>query len=112
VRADATVLKKFRKEEGATWGGLENYFVTLAFTNASGQKFETELKLASKVWRKLDEGGSFAVSYLPAKPEAVFQGPPFAHKFRCGVAVVLMAFGLVAVIVFPVGGIKELIQAR
>jgi hypothetical protein len=112
VSVEATVSKKFRREAGATWGGLENAFVLLAYTDASGQAHEAELKVATKIWRQLDEGGTFGVSYLPAQPERVFPHTVLAHKIRCGVAVALFGFGAVAVILFPIGALREIWRSR
>jgi hypothetical protein len=107
VTVEATIRKKVRREEGATWGGLENAFVLLAYTDATGRGLETELKVATKIWHRLDEGGTFGISYLPAQPEKVFPHTVLAHKIRCGVAIALIGVGAIAVVLFPSLGIRE-----
>ena len=108
VSVEASVVRKFRREEGATWGGLENAFVLLAYRDASGQPHESELKVATKIWHQLKEGGTFGISYLPAQPQTIFPHTVRAHKIRCGVAVVLMAVGAIAAVVFPVAAVRDI----
>ena len=112
ITLQAKVVKKLRKADVASWGGLEDYFVHLNYTTSAGEKLDTELKLNSKVWRKLDEGGRFDVSYLPANPKQIFAGPVWGHRVRCGIAAGLMLFGAAAVFVFPIGGIREFLRMR
>ncbi|MFO1499446.1 MAG: DUF3592 domain-containing protein [Verrucomicrobiota bacterium] len=108
--ASATVLKKLRKEEGAAWGGLENYFVDLSYPTSDGRRRQVQMRLASKIWRTLAESGSFKISYLPGEPDKVFPHAVVAHQFRCGIAVVMMIFGAAAVGVFPIAALSEILR--
>jgi hypothetical protein len=112
LSAEARVLRKLRKPEAATWGGLEDYFVALTYRDVAGNERSAELKVMSKVWRQLREGGRFRVSYLPESPESVVAGPVFAHKIRCVVGAVMMLFGAAAVVVFPGAALQALLFAE
>ena len=60
VTANAKVLKKYRKSEDRSWGGLENYYVLCGFQDEAGIAREVEVKLPSKLWRWLHEGSTQA----------------------------------------------------
>ena len=109
ISVEANVRQKFRRDEGATWGGLENAFVLLAYNDVSGQAHQSELKVSTKIWRQLKEGGTFAVSYLPAQPDRIFPHAVIAHKIRCGIAVVLIGLGAVALVLFPTSAVRDIL---
>lgn len=109
ISAQAAVLKKYRQAEGAAWGGLEDCFVELEYTVGAADKRKAHLRLPSKVWRRVKEGGPLGVAYLPSAPENVVAGTVFAHKIRCGIAAILMVTGALSVVIFPVGAIREVL---
>ena len=108
ISVEASIRQKFRRDGGATWGGLEDAFVLLAYTDASGQAHQGELKVSTKIWRQLKEGGTFGVSYLPAQPDKIFPHTVVAHKIRCGVALVLIGLGAVAIVLFPISAVRDI----
>jgi hypothetical protein len=108
ITVKANITKKFRREEGATWGGLENTFILIRYTDVSGRERTGEVKVATKVWGQLKEGGTFGVSYLPAQPDKVYPHPVIAHKIRCWVAFALIGIGALALVIFPVAAFREI----
>ena len=109
VSTDATILKKFRKPEDGSWGGLENYYVRCAWQDAAGATHEIEVKVQSKLWRQLSEGGSVAITYLPGQVETARAGPRWGWKLRGAVGIVIMIFGVIAIIVFPFSALRALL---
>jgi hypothetical protein len=75
VTAQATVLKKYRKG-----GGLENYYATFGFTDRFGKSYTVEMKLRSRAWRGIREGGTGPVTYLPDSPERAEFGPRWGKQ--------------------------------
>jgi hypothetical protein len=75
VTTQATVAKKLRKG-----GGLENYYARLTFVNLQGRQEELELKVRSRAWRMLREGGIETITYLPDQPEKAELGPKWGKQ--------------------------------
>ncbi|HEX8235967.1 MAG TPA: hypothetical protein VF600_08420 [Abditibacteriaceae bacterium] len=111
ISTHATVQKKFRKAADRSWGGLENYYVRCAFQDANGQAHETEIKVPSKLWRQLREGGTLAITYLPGHVEMAQAGPRWGWQVRGVLGIGLMLLGLAALVVFPLGILREMLQS-
>jgi hypothetical protein len=111
VSVSATVQKKFRKAEDRSWGGLENYYVRCTFTDINGQAHETEVKVPSKLWRQLREGGTVEMTYLPGQIKAAQAGPRWGWQVRGVLGIGLMLLGLAALIMFPFGILREMLQS-
>jgi hypothetical protein len=47
------------------------------------------------------------VSYLPFQPGVPYAGSKFAHRLRCGVALVMFLFGAAAIVTFPFAALRE-----
>ena len=108
VTVNAAILKKLRKAEGASWGGLENYFIRCSYLDAATQsREEVELKVQSKVWRSLDEGGTVKLTVIPGRPDTIRMGPLWGRKARAGIGVVMMLFGAAAILVFPFAALNH-----
>ena len=75
VSTQATVVKKLRKG-----GGLENYYALFTFVDLQGRPQTLELKVRSRAWRMLREGGTEAITYLPEQPEKAELGPKWAKQ--------------------------------
>lgn len=110
ISTGATISKKFRKAEDRSWGGLENFYVRCVFQDENRQAHETEVKVPSKLWRQLREGGTLTITYLPERIETVQAGPRWGWQVRGVLGIGLMLFGLVALIVFPFGILREMLQ--
>jgi hypothetical protein len=107
VTVTATVLKKFRQAEGATWGGLEDYHVRCTFTDpGTGKVQERDLKVQSKLWRQLREGGALPLTLIPTQPETVRPGPKLGWKIRGIAGFVMLAVGVAAVTIFPFAALR------
>jgi hypothetical protein len=111
ISTGATITKKFRKAEDRSWGGLENYYVRCAFKDSEGQAQETEVKLPSKLWRQLREGGTLELTSRPGQVNAAQAGPRWGWQVRGVLGIGLMLFGLAALVVFPLGVLRELLQS-
>ncbi len=109
ISTNATITKKFRKAEDGSWGGLENYYVRCTFTDTSGQAHESDVKVPSKLWRQLREGGTLAITHLPGNMETMQAGPRWGWQVRGVLGIGLMLFGLAALVVFPLGILRELL---
>jgi hypothetical protein len=75
VTTQATVVKKFRKGKG-----LENYYALFSFADLQGRPQTVEIKVLSRAWRRLREGGTEAITYLPEQPEKAGLGPKWAKQ--------------------------------
>ena len=100
VTTRATILKRFRKEGAGTWGGLENHFLMVRFTDDAGVPHETELHVQSRALRMLREGGTTSLNYPVGKPEQVRFGSVLATKITKVVGTMLVLLGIVSVILF------------
>jgi hypothetical protein len=103
----ATVRKKFRKADDRSWGGFENYYILCSLGDVEGPSHVIELKVQSKVWRSLREGGSVALTWLPGKLDSIKMGPLWGRRLRGAVGAAMIGFGTVAAIAFPVGGLLD-----
>lgn len=75
ITVQPMVTKKFRK--GA---GIENYYALVSFVDRYGRPHSLELKIASRAWRSMREGGTTVITYLPDQPERAVQGPRWAKS--------------------------------
>ncbi|MEO5961498.1 MAG: DUF3592 domain-containing protein [Opitutaceae bacterium] len=108
VTANATVQKKFRQAEGATWGGLEDYHVRCTFSDSStGKVHERDLKVQSKLWRQLRDGGSLLLTFLPGQPETARPGPKLGWKIRGFVGLAMLVVGAAAILIFPFAALRD-----
>ena len=111
ISTTATVQMKFRKAEDRSWGGLENYYIRCTFTDTNGQAHESDVKVQSKLWRQLREGGTLAITYLPGRTEMAQAGPRWGWQVRGVLGIGVMLLGLAALIVFPLGILREMLQS-
>lgn len=107
----ADVVRKWRKADDASWGGMENCYIQCRYTNATGSLEEIELKVQSRAWRQISEGGRVWLSYIPGRPQSVVLGPFWAQKLRGLVGIVLMLAGTAALVVFPWQAVREVLLA-
>lgn len=110
ISTSATITKKLRKAEDRSWGGLENYYLRCAFTDANGQAHETEVKVPSKLWRQVREGGTLTITYMPGRVETVQAGPRWGWQVRGVLGIGLMLLGMAALVMFPLGILREMLQ--
>ena len=75
ITVEATISKKFRKGSG-----LENYYAVFQFTDEQGKRQSIELKVHSRAWRSMDEGGTEQITYLPGRPETADYGPRWGKQ--------------------------------
>ncbi|MCI0539366.1 MAG: hypothetical protein L0Z50_29510 [Verrucomicrobiales bacterium] len=103
----ATVQMKFCKEDDRSWAGFENYYLRCILPGTNGQMHLLELKVKSKVWRGLKEGGSVALTWLPGRLDSTKIGPLWGRRLRGFVGATMIGFGAVAAMIFPIGGLLE-----
>jgi hypothetical protein len=112
VTITATVQKKLRKADDKSWGGIENYYIQCSFADTNGATNQVEMKVQSKVWRQLDEGGIVKLTWLPGDTQSVKMGPLWGRKIRGIVGLVMVAFGGIAAIAFPIGGVVSYLRDK
>jgi len=105
ISTQAKILKKFRKSEDRSWGGLENYYVLCGFEDETGLAREVEIKVPSKGWRWLREGSTLPVTFVPGQIETARAGARWGWKLRGAIGIIVMLYGLAALVVFPLGAI-------
>jgi hypothetical protein len=108
----ANVQKKFRKEDDRSWAGLENHYLRCSLPGTNGQTHILELKVQSKVWHGLKEGGSVALTWLPGRLDSIKMGPLWGRRLRGLLGAIMIGFGAVATIMFPIGGLLEFLRGR
>jgi len=60
--------------------GLENYYARFTFVNLQGRQENLELKVRSRAWRMLREGGIETITYPPDQPEKAEVGPKWGKQ--------------------------------
>jgi hypothetical protein len=111
VTVKATILKKIRKADDQAWGGLENYYIQCQFADAEGKPREVEIKVQSKAWRMLKEGGVVSLTWLPGDISSISYGSKLSLRIKAGVGWTLVGLGIVALVIFPFNGIREFLKA-
>src|SRR5688572_16738761 len=111
VTVKATILKKFRKAGDQSWGGLENYYLQCQFVEAEGKPRDVEIKVQSKAWRMLKEGGVVSLTWLPGNLASIRYGSKLSLQIKAGVGWTLVGLGIVALVIFPFNGIREFLKA-
>ncbi len=110
VTVQATILKKIRKADDQSWGGLENYYLQCHFADAKGKPHEAEIKVQSKAWRMLKEGGVVSLTWLPGDISSISYGSKLSLRIKAGVGWTLFGLGIVALVIFPFNGIREFLK--
>jgi hypothetical protein len=68
VEARAVILKRFRKSGDKYLLGIENYFITVEFLDAQQRRWTVDIRVPSRQWHWLREGGTESIVYLPLNP--------------------------------------------
>ena len=111
VTVKATIQKKIRKAGDNSWGGLENYYLQCQFTDGEGKAREADIKVQSKAWRMLKEGGVVSLTWLPGEIGSIRYGSKLSLRIKAGVGWTLFGLGIIALVVFPFSGIREFLKA-
>jgi hypothetical protein len=69
VDAQATLVRKFRKEGDTFLFGIENRFVTAAFTDGQGRPWTVDIRVPSRQWDWLREGSKASIIYMQSNPQ-------------------------------------------
>ena len=75
ITTQAVVVKKFRGS-GTNW--LLTYAV-FSFVDENQRRQQVEVKVLSRLWHGLREGGSTKITYLPGRPETAAPGPQWGR---------------------------------
>jgi hypothetical protein len=111
VTLKAVILKKLRKADDHSWGGLENYYLQCQFMDAEGKPREVEIKVQSKAWRMLKEGGVVSLTWLSGDIGSIRYGSRLSLRIKAGVGWTLFGLGIVALVIFPFNGIRAFLKA-
>jgi hypothetical protein len=111
VTVEAQINRKFRKADDSAWGGLENYYLQCEFADAEGNPRSVEIKVQSKAWRMLKEGGKVSLTWLPGDINSISYGSGLSLRIKAGVGWALVGLGIAALIIFPFNGIREFLKA-